>query len=116
MIERILRTPIMHRAVKSHGLVFLGGIAADDLSAGMYEQTKQVLRRVGDYLALAGSGRTQVVSATIFVTDLTLKSEMNRAWVEWFGTENLPARATVGAADLGEGVLIEVCVTAACAA
>jgi 2-iminobutanoate/2-iminopropanoate deaminase len=52
-----------------------------------------------------------VVSAAIFVTDLSQKKEMDAVWTEFFG-DHLPARATVGVADLGGSALIEVVVTA----
>jgi endoribonuclease L-PSP len=50
-------------------------------------------------------------SASIFATDLSKKKEMDAVWTEFFGGD-LPARATVGVADLGGGALIEVVVTA----
>jgi 2-iminobutanoate/2-iminopropanoate deaminase len=113
MIERMIPSPIMHRAVACGDLVFLGGIVADDFSLDMGGQTRQVLGKLGVQLGAAGSSRAAVLSATIFVTDLALKEEMNAAWVVWFGAARLPARATVGVADLGEGVLIEVSAIAA---
>ncbi|MFC0216819.1 enamine deaminase RidA (YjgF/YER057c/UK114 family) [Pseudochelatococcus lubricantis] len=112
MATRYIPTPIMHRAVEHGGLVFLGGIVADDKSLGMKGQTEQILAKLGTYLAQAGSDRSRVLAATIYVTDLGLKDEMNEAWVAWFGAENLPARATVGVAQLGKDTLLEVVVTA----
>ena len=110
-ITRKIRTPIMHRAVETNGLVFIGGTIADDTSVPMGEQTRNILGKIAGYLKEAGSDMTQVLSASIFVTDLTKKKEMDAVWTEAFG-ENLPARATVGVADLGGGALIEVVVTA----
>ncbi|WP_110650467.1 RidA family protein [Salinicola peritrichatus] len=111
MIKRYLKTPIMHRVVEANGMLFFGGIAADDMSLDMAGQTRQVLEKLDGYLESAGSSRSQVVSANVFVADLGLKKEMNAVWTEWFG-DALPARATIGAGDLGEGTLIEIVVTA----
>lgn len=110
-IIRNIRTPIMHRAVEANGFVFVGGTIADDTSVAMGEQTRNVLGKIAGYLKEAGTDASHVVSASIFVTDLSRKKEMDVAWTEFFG-DNLPARATVGVADLGGGALIEVVVTA----
>lgn len=110
-ITRRIRTPIMHRAVEANGFVFVGGTIADDTSLSMAEQTRDILRKIAGYLQEAGSDARRIVSASIFVTDLSKKKEMDAAWTEFFG-DDLPARATVGVADLGGGALIEVVVTA----
>ncbi|MFC0342115.1 RidA family protein [Paracoccus niistensis] len=110
-IKRDIRTPIMHRAVTAGNLVFIGGCVADDTSAPMADQTRNILKKIGEYLEQAGSGLDRVVSATIFVTDLSKKKEMDAVWTEVFG-DDLPARATVGVSDLGGGAMIEVVTTA----
>lgn len=110
-ITRAIRTPIMHRAVRSGDLVFIGGTIADDTSVSMGEQTANILNKIDGYLAEGGSDRAHVLTASIFVTDLTKKKEMDAAWTAFFG-DHLPARATVGVADLGGGAMIEVVVTA----
>ena len=110
-ITRSIRTPIMHRAVEANGFVFLGGTIADDTSVSMGEQTRNILGKIAGYLKEAGTDTTRVVSGSLFVTDLAMKQEMDEAWPEFFG-DYLPARATVGVADLGGGALIEVVVTA----
>ncbi len=113
MIERHLRTPIMHRIVEHGGVLYFGGIVAEDKSASMKGQTEQILERVGQLLTQSGSDRTKILSATIFITDMALKDGMNEAWTAWFAPEHLPSRATIGVAELGPNVLIEVVITAA---
>ncbi|WP_027351170.1 RidA family protein [Halotalea alkalilenta] len=112
MIERHIPTPIMHRAVRTNGLIFFGGITADDSSADMAGQTQQVLAKLERYLAELGSDKSKVVAATLYVTDLGQKKAMNEVWTQWFGAEHLPARATLGVSDLGEGTLLELVATA----
>lgn len=112
MINRYVRTPIMHRVVEANGLIFFGGIVANDLSLGMEGQTQQVLEKLEGYLAEAGTDKTKIVAATAYVTDLKKKELMNEVWTQWFEPEHLPARATLGVADLGDGVLLELVITA----
>ncbi len=110
-IIRSIRTPIMHRTVEANGFVFVGGTIADNTSVSMGDQTRNILGKIAGYLKEAGTDVSRVVSASIFVTDLSKKKEMDSVWIEFFG-DNLPARATVGVADLGGGALVEVVVTA----
>src|SRR3984893_14059744 len=84
-IIRNIRTPIMHRAVEANGFVFVGGTIADDTSVSMGEQTRNILGKIAGYLKEAGTDASRVVSASIFVTDLSKKKEMDAAWTEFFG-------------------------------
>lgn len=112
-IQRHGRTPIMHRFVEHNGVLYVGGLVAEDRSQGMKSQTEQVLARFGKLLDEVGSNRGKVLAATIYITDMALKDEMNAAWTAFFG-DDLPTRATIGVADLGDpAILIEVVVTAA---
>lgn len=111
-IQRHGRTPIMHRFVEHNGVLYVGGLVAEDRSQGMKSQTEQVLARFGKLLEDVGSDRSKVLAATIYITDMALKDEMNAAWTAFFG-DDLPTRATIGVADLGPNTLIEVVFTAA---
>jgi enamine deaminase RidA (YjgF/YER057c/UK114 family) len=111
-IERIGPSEIMHDVVVSNGVLYLGGITGDDMSGDMYAQTKELLASADEVLASAGSSKKKLLSATIFITDFAQKPEMNRAWAEWLDPADMPARATIGVADLGPGVLIEISFTA----
>lgn len=113
MIKRIEKTKIMHRVVVHNGIAFLGGIIADDVSVGMGEQTAQICKKLDAVLALAGTDKTKLLSAQLFITDMSAKDAMNEAWLSWLDGDDLPTRATLGVADLGKSVLIEVVVTAA---
>ena len=113
MINRHGKTAIMHRVVEHGGTLYVGGIGADDRSVGMKGQTEQILAKIGKILAERGSDKTKVLAATIYITDMAMKNEMNEAWTAFFGPEELPTRATIGVADLGPDMLIEVVVTAA---
>lgn len=112
MTQRYLQTPIMHRVVEHNGIVYVGGTTCDDESLDMAGQTREILAKIDKYLAEAGTDKTKLLSATIFVTDLNMKPEMDKVWKEWVDPSLLPTRATVGVADLGDTTLIEIVVTA----
>ncbi|MCJ2115189.1 RidA family protein [Methylobacterium sp. J-001] len=113
MIQRHIRTPIMHRVVEHGGVLYLGGIVAEDRSASMKGQTEQVLARVDALLSETGSDKSKILTATLYITDMNLKDEMNEAWTAWLAPEILPSRSTIGVAELGPKVLIEAVITAA---
>ncbi|HDS1803064.1 TPA: RidA family protein [Pseudomonas putida] len=114
MITRRDKAPIMHRSVEFNGVVYLGGVIADAVDGvGMREQMLQVCSKLDKLLSAAGSDKTRLLSANLFITDMKNKSEMNEVWTSWLSPDCLPARATIGVSDLGAGVLVEVVVTAA---
>ena len=92
-------------------LIFLSGVVADDKSLPMKGQTEQVLRKIDKALASAGSNKSRVLNANVYMADATLKDEMNEAWMAWVDKSNLPARTAVGAA-LTPGSLVEITVCA----
>ena len=95
-----------------HGnLVFLSGVVADDKSLPMKGQTEQVLRRIDQVLASAGSDKSRILSATVYMADAALNDEMNEAGMAWGDRANLPTRTAVGAA-LTPKTLVEITVCA----
>ena len=81
--------------------------------------TARSLRVAISLVVLAGAAAMPLVAgqhlltAMIYISDFSQKEGMNEAWLEWLPGELLPTRATIGVADLGENVLIEVVVSAA---
>lgn len=112
MIHRHQSTPTFHAVVEHGGIVYVSGIVGRDLGLGMREQTASALEKLAERLRQAGSDPSKVLMATVYITDMALKAEMNESWVAFFDAANLPARATIGVADLGPGVLIEIVTTA----
>ena len=113
MITRHMRTPIMHRAVEHAGTVYVAGVIGDDVAQSMKGQTASALSKIEKVLVEAGTSKRNLLSATLYITDMSQKGAMNEAWGEWLTTGTMPTRATIGVADLGENVLIEIVVTAA---
>lgn len=104
---------ILHEVVAYGGVLYLGGIVAEDIGQDMYGQARDVLGQLIRLLDDHGSDRTRVLQVTIFMRHLDEKPDFNRAWKECFPQVHLPARAVVGVADLGEGVKLEMTATAA---
>ena len=99
-------------AVVHDNVVYLSGVVADDKSLPMKGQTEQVLRKIDAVLASAGTDKSRILSATVYLADIKLKDDMNEAWMAWIDKKNLPARAAVGA-ELTLGTLVEIMVCAA---
>ena len=75
-------------------------------------QTRASLAQISGNLAEAGSDHTRLLSATVYLTDIANKAEMDAEWCEWIGdAENWPQRACVQAA-LAPGTLVEITVVA----
>ena len=102
MIKRHKKARIMHAAVEHNGILYIGGHAAHDLDKGMGDQTREICDKLDALLAECGSDKNHLLQARIYITDMSKKEEMNAAWLEWLGGEDLPARATIGVADLGD--------------
>lgn len=99
------------RAVIHNGYICMSGIVPDDNSLGMKEQTAQVLAKIDGILASAGSDKTKIMSAVVYISDMDQKDAMNEAWMEWMGSHNPPARACVGV-TLTPDTLVEIMVQA----
>lgn len=112
MIKRHIPTRINHRVVEAGGILHFGGLIADDLSLDMKGQTAQICAKIEKLLAEVGSTKEKLVTAMLYITDFDQKDGMNEAWLEWLPAEVLPTRATIGVAELGKNVLIEVVVSA----
>lgn len=102
---------LMHLAVAHGDTIYLAGIVPDDLEADMAGQMRDVLHQLDEAAVAQGLDRNRVLTATIFVTDMAEKPAMNRVWKEFFDPAHLPARATIGVADLGPGVRLEMVAT-----
>jgi enamine deaminase RidA (YjgF/YER057c/UK114 family) len=113
MITRYGAGPAISRSVEHADIVYLSGMTAEDKTGDMGAQTRQVLGRIEKALTEAGSNKSRLLSAMIFLSDMAEKDAMNDAWKAWIDPKNPPARITVGA-DLGSPTtLVEIMVTAA---
>jgi enamine deaminase RidA (YjgF/YER057c/UK114 family) len=104
----------MSRAVIHGDTVYLAGIVADSPKGkSVAEQTKNILSQIDGFLALAGTDKTKLLSANIWITDMANFAEMNSVWDSWVSPGNTPARATVEAKLASPDYKVEIMVVAA---
>ena len=77
------------------------------------KQTQEVLAIIDGHLAKAGSDKSKLLTATIYLTDMKTFAEMNAVWDGWVSAGNTPARATVEARLAAPQYSVEIMVTAA---
>ena len=113
-IERIGAGPRMSKAVIHGNTVYLAGQVADKAKGGnVVDQTKDVLSIIDDLLKQAGTDKSKLLSANIWLTDISTFAEMNSAWDAWVSPGNTPARATVEAKLAAPDYKVEIAVIAA---
>jgi enamine deaminase RidA (YjgF/YER057c/UK114 family) len=103
----------MSEMVIHNETVYLSGQIADDGSTDVESQTRDVLRQIDALLAEAGTDKTKLLTATIYLADIGTFAEMNKAWDAWVDPANAPARATVEARLAAPEYLVEIQVVAA---
>ena len=94
-IKRIEPGKRFSAAVVHDNTVYVAGTVAPDPSADVKGQTEQILKRIDQVLTAAGSSKSKVLSANVYMTDITKWEEMNVAWDAWVDRNNMPVRATV---------------------
>ena len=106
-------TAILSNAVVHGETVYLAGVVAKNVDQDVKGQTRQILDEIDRLLAKCGSGKSKVLSATIWVTDIRNRAPMNEVWSAWVDAKNLPARACVEAKLADPKALVEIMVVAA---
>ncbi|MGX5697885.1 RidA family protein [Agromyces soli] len=110
-IQRIQPGPRMSQAVVHGDTVYLAGQVAE--GASVAEQSRAALQQVDELLAAAGTDKSKLLSATIYLADIASFAEMNSVWDEWVDGANPPARATVEAKLATPDYFVEFQITAA---
>ncbi len=112
-IVRHQSAKILSGAVEANGMVYVAGTVADKRPASVKAQTEEILGKIDALLAQAGSDKSKIVSAQIWLADIRLRDEMNQAWLAWVDANNLPARACIEAKLATADMLVEIAVIAA---
>jgi enamine deaminase RidA (YjgF/YER057c/UK114 family) len=94
-------------------LVYLAGQVAEDRNADAAGQTRSVLAQIDRLLDEAGTDKTKMLSATIYLADMNDYDAMNAAWDEWVPQGDTPARATVQARLANPAYRVEIQIVAA---
>lgn len=113
MIQRIEPGKRMSEAVVHGNTVYVAGQVADDTTQDVTGQTRQVLAAIEDVLAKAGTDKTRILAATVYLADIATFAQMNAAWDAWVSPGNPPARATVEAKLAAPEYKVEIVVIAA---
>ena len=113
-IQRFDTGPRMSQAVVHGNTIYLAGIVANAAAgADVARQTQEVLSIIDAHLANAGSDKSKLLSANIYITDMKTFQEMNAVWDAWVSQGNTPARATVEAQLAAPQYKVEIMVVAA---
>lgn len=112
-IRRIQSGPRMSQAVIHGNTVYLAGQVGSP-GESVTAQTKTILSQIESLLAEAGSDKSRVLSATIWMADMADFAEMNAVWDAWVGGQDAPARATGEAKLATPDYKVEIIVIAAC--
>lgn len=113
-IVRIEPGSRMSQAVVHGGLAYLAGqVALDAPGASVTEQTQAILARIDALLAAAGTSKQKLLTASIWLADISSFAEMNAVWDAWVAPGAAPARATVESKLAAPQFTVEIAVVAA---
>src|SRR5436189_4236227 len=100
--------PIISQAVIHGNVAYFAGITPNPIVGDIKTQTAEVLRRVDELLNLAGTDKSQLLSAQVWIANMRLFEDHNSVWNEWVDPENPPARACLTTDFWRPGMLVEV--------
>ena len=113
-IQRIESGPRMSKVVVHGNTVYLAGLTANKtVGQGLAEQSKEILGLIDGFLAQAGTDKSKLLQATIWLSDIRTVDEFNKVWDAWAVAGQTPARACIEALLQGPEKKIEIQVTAA---
>ena len=112
-LQRFHVGPRLSEAAVFNGVVYLAGMVPERGDTDIAGQTEDVLAQVAQRLAEAGSDKSRILRAQIYLTDIADIAAMNAVWDAWVVPGTAPPRATVQAALADPGWKIEIVVTAA---
>ena len=98
----------MSQSVIHGNTVYLAGQVASDRDANISVQTEQVLEKIEQLLAEAGSDKSHILSAQIWLANIGHFAEMNQVWDAWVPEGDAPARACIEARLASPDLLVEI--------
>ncbi len=112
-LKRINPSARMSEVVIHGDKIYTCGIVADAMAGrDVYQQTKDILEQIDGLLAQAGSDKTRILKANIWLSDMDSFADMNRAWDAWVVAGKAPARATVEAKLAASEYAVEIMIEA----
>lgn len=113
MLERIHSNQRMSQLVCHGDTVYMAGQVAKDPSEDVQGQTRQILAQIESLLADAGTDKSRLLSANIWLSDIRQFALMNEVWDAWIGGENPPVRACVESRLARPELAVEIQIVAA---
>src|SRR5262245_48735789 len=112
-IQRFETGPRMSQVVVHGNTVYLAGVVANTTKGeSVTRQTQEILSIIDGHLAKAGTDKSKLLTATIYITDMKTFADMNKVWDGWVSAGNTPARATVEAKLAAPQYNVEIMVVA----
>ena len=111
VIKRIKPGDRMSQAVVHNSVVYTAGQVAE--GDNVADQTTDILAKIDELLAEAGTSKENMLTATIWLSDISTFSQMNEIWDAWVPKGNTPARACVESKLAREDLFVEIQVSAA---
>jgi len=108
MITRLESNARRSRVVIHENTVYLAGQVGDDWSGDIAQQTREALANIDKMLALAGTDKSKVLSATIWIKRLSDYDQMNAVWDAWVPPNDTPARACAVVDMADPRILVEI--------
>lgn len=112
-VKRLQTSQRMSQVVIHGSTVYLAGQVARNAPGGTVpEQTRDILSQIDDLLELAGTNRSHLLSATIWISNMDDFAEMNTVWDNWLAPGDAPCRACTEARLASPDFTVEIMVTA----
>ncbi|MCZ6875739.1 MAG: RidA family protein [bacterium] len=112
-ITRINPGPRMSSMVIHGETIYLAGQVAANPNGDTAAQTRDIVGKIDALLNEAGSDKSKLLAATIYLTDIRDFVAMNEVWDAWVATGNTPARTCVQASLARPNIRVEITVIAA---
>ena len=112
-IRRIEPNKRLSAAVVHDGVVYISGQVPDTPHADVATQTREILAKIDRLLREAGSDKSRLINANVWLADIITFDEMNKVWEAWLPEGQAPARATVEARIANPAYRVEIAALAA---
>jgi len=113
-IQRFEVGPRMSQCVVHGNTVYTAGqVAQGARGASVAEQTRDILATIDQLLAQAGTDKSKLLTANIWLTDIGTFDQMNQVWDAWVAPGSPPARACVESRLAHPDYKVEIMVSAA---
>lgn len=99
--------------VEHNGVLYLTGQLCSNPAGDVKQQTKEILEKIENLLEKYGSDKHHMLSASIYLKDMSMFKEMNSVWDAWVSQDNEPARLCVQAPLASPAFLVEISVISA---